>query len=155
LDSAFAEPADGVDAIVVSVHGGRPAFKTVASVDSTGQAFFLRDASRPQDASVATLSSNLFPSLLNEAQDAAEADRARLESEPSDTSTLDGLLEAVRRGSVGCSAHLDGVDYNVSLYVAGETTHYTCVSLQLAEFNQYLMDVVSRAAANNGRRLCP
>jgi hypothetical protein len=155
LDAAFVEPAEEVDAIVVSVDSGRPAFRAFASVDSIGRAFYLPDASDPESASVAALGSSLFTTLLTEAQLAVEANRARLESEPPDTSTLEGLLEALRRGSVGCSAHVDGVDYNVSLHVTGEMTHHTCVSFQLAEFGRYLMDIVRNAAANGGQPLWP
>ena len=151
---AFVAPTEG-DRIVVSVRGGRPAFEAFASIDSTGRVVYLPDTEHPEDAIAAMLGASLFDRLLAEAQEAADADQARLESDAPDTSTLEGLLEAVRRGSVGCSAHMDGTDHNVSLYLAEGTTHYECVAFQLAEFSRYFFGVVRDAVASGGRRLCP
>lgn len=54
----------------------------------SGRAFHLRDANHPEDVSVTTLTSSLFTQLLTQAQNAAEADRGRLESDAPEASTL-------------------------------------------------------------------
>lgn len=154
-DSVFGRPPAGVDAIVVAVDGGRPYFKYLASIDSTGRALFLPEANRPRQTRVAMLSASLFPGLAAEAERAANADRAVTESAQFDTSTLDGLLEAISHGAVGCVASQDGVDRYVTVYVDGQETRYECVGSELSEFNRHVVEVVSDAINETGEFLCP
>ena len=153
VDSLFGEPPNGVDAIVATVQRGRPFLRYLASIDSQGRVLFLRDPNHPEQTRVAMLTSRLFYRLVAQAYNAVEVDRTQSQRQ-SEITTLEGLLDAAEQGALGCQAHQDGVDRNITLYVAGEETHFECVGNELGRFNQYLVDVVINAVTESEELLC-
>ena len=144
----FPEPAKGVNTIEVVSYGGFPGGGARASIDAMGRVAWLEWPPCPEQ----SRGTNIDPRVFYELEAAARRAIESIQSQPHrpNPSTWKELQEIVEKGRLEpfCMSPTDGVDVDLTLYIGGKKTQYSCVTGELLKFGRHTLEALKDAIDN-------